>query len=190
MPGDGQDAQGLGQGLMQRAGAGRHARAGGRRGHRRPRQDEDDALFRRCRLGQHPRGARGVSISRSSPTAISSPRRTPCAAKARTGADAADAGPDDVRRPVGLLRRLQAALRRRGPCRSCRRLPSGSRRRCGSSRLAVRRTRASTSPAWRPESISRGICAAWRTADIIKRKFPRSPPWTRSSRSQEGYREI
>ena len=45
-------------------------------------------------------------------------------------------------------------------------------------------------PALRRESISRGICAGWRTADIIKRKFPRSPPWTRSSRSQEGYREI
>ena len=76
-----------------------------------------------------------------------------------------------------------------GPCRSCRRLPSGSRRRCVSS-ISRRRTRASTSPVWRPESISRGICAGWRTADIIKRKFPRSPPWTRSSRSQEGYREI
>ena len=72
---------------------------------------------------------------------------------------------------------------------SCRRLPSGSRRRCASS-ISRRRTRASTSPVWRPESISRGICAGWRTADIIKRKFPRSPPWTRSSRSQEGYREI
>ena len=71
----------------------------------------------------------------------------------------------------------------------CRRLPSGSRRRCASS-ISRRRTRASTSPVWRPESISRGICAGWRTADIIKRKFPRSPPWTRSSRSQEGYREI
>ncbi len=26
-------------------------------------------------------------------------------------------------------------------------------------------------PVWRPESISRGICAGWRTVDIIKKKI-------------------
>ena len=79
-------------------------------------------------------------------------------------------------------RRPRCAAR---PCRKRRLYVTGSIQPCGSFILR-RRTRASISPVWRRGSISRGTCAALRTAAIIKKKFRRSPPWRKSNKSQAG----
>lgn len=82
---------------------------------------------------------------------------------------------------------LRSARRRCAARRSRRGRPfrSAWMWRCGNS-TSRRRTRASTSRVSRRGSISRGICAACRTADIIRRRFLRSRRWTTSRPSLPG----
>lgn len=94
----------------------------------------------------------------------------------RTKCRRADAGKRRLWRPVavGAVQGGCDGSARSGAPGRC---PSASIRRCGN--LSWRgRTRASTSRAWKRASTLPGICAAWRTADIIKRKSPAFPRWT------------